>query len=260
MMRKLRESGRYTRVTVEQGMAALDALIALGYDGRAIASACNIQLTTGYNWLERRRRGETLQLGPRSCYALVTAGTPTDGCIGAAIPARKLRALARIGWSCPDIADNIKAHGGPVILPGRLNDIRRDRFQRVEVWIVAEINNAYDRLAMTPAPGGRAHNCTRNRAARNGWPSPMAWENIEDLTERPTGMRTARHDRPRGSIDPVVVERMVAGRKGDAVPTKAERGEVVRILRERGLPDAEIERLTGIAKVNERYPRTAVDA
>ena len=86
--------------------------------------------------------------------------------------------------------------------------------------VVAEV---YDRWCMT-VPEHPWAGRQRTIAHRNGWLPPLAWDDIDDVTEVPTMIRAVA--RSRSDVDPVAVERVMAG---EAVPcTPAERREVVR--------------------------------
>jgi hypothetical protein len=90
---------------------------------------------------------------------------------------RRIRALQAIGWRLGDI-DTHMGH-----LPRtnyahnlcRQNFIHRNSAEKVAV--------TYEALAMQPGPSARAVAI----AARNGWPPPLAWDDIDDPDETPTG-------------------------------------------------------------------------
>ena len=55
------------------------------------------------------------------------------------------------------------------------------------LWRAAlAIHTAYDRLSMTRPEGTRA-DTARRRARHLGWPPPLAWDDIDDPDETPTG-------------------------------------------------------------------------
>lgn len=86
---------------------------------------------------------------------------------------RRVRALSRIGWSYPVIAE----HSGVSV--DVLRDLHNNRTVGWEIW--KAIHDTYETLSGTPATTGRHHQ-TRNRATAKGWPAPLDWEgyNIDD--------------------------------------------------------------------------------
>lgn len=89
-------------------------------------------------------------------------------------PVRRLRALYAIGWSAVQIADELGVTAEAVRAR-----VRSDR--RIERDTAAQIDAVYRRLSMTPGPSTRA----RRIAERRGYAPPLAWDNIDDLDERP---------------------------------------------------------------------------
>lgn len=93
--------------------------------------------------------------------------------------ARRLRALAAMGWPSHELA-------------ARLGVSREAVQQRTrETWpaersTVGRVRDLYDALSMTPGPSERA----RRRAARLEWAPPLAWDDdtIDDPTARPVGV------------------------------------------------------------------------
>lgn len=258
---KARDTGTYRRVSVEHGLAALDAMIAKGYNGPAVASACGVNQHTAAGWVGQRKQGKTVKLGPVACYRLVRAGEPKVGRMHCWKGTRKLRALARIGWGVVELAAMMHADGltdnSSWVTVSR---VRVGHIDATEVSLLHAIDAIYSKLWMTPAASDRHHNRIREDARRAGWGSPLAWEDIEDPEETgPSGLRAhaKRHDstRHKADVDPATVHRLCAGELKGIQPTTAERRAAVAQLRAEGNSDAEIERITGIAKVNERYPR-----
>lgn len=155
---------------------------------------------------------------------------------------RRIRALQCIGWPTRVLAAEL----GYTYKDGALRTLLYDA-EFITRSRAKKIDDLYERLCMTSGPS----NITRIRATKAGYAPPMAWDNIDDPTERPRGTRRPSNIRPTlDDIDPVAVERAVSGDRIDL--TKAERFEVVARLRSMGLSLRQIEDRTGITKA-ERY-------
>lgn len=96
---------------------------------------------------------------------------------------RRIQALIAIGYRHTVLATEL----------GVSHDVIRKRSiaPKVNRDTAAAVAGLYDRLSMTVpvgrTPGERvAISRARNLAARNGWPPPLAWDNPDDHTERPT--------------------------------------------------------------------------
>jgi hypothetical protein len=256
-MRKLNDHGRYVRVSVAEGQAALDRLIEQGFTGSEIAEATGALAVTANGWVRRRKAGGTAQLGPAVCEALVKARPRhTNG--DTLIAARMLRALARIGWGCKEI-DTMMRKAGLNDTTSRVSlyRIRKGDLATARTSLLEAIAEIYRRLWMHPAPSDPWHNKSRKLAIRNRWASPLAWDDITCPDDRPQGVCRAKWDATRASadLDWTAVDRACSGEGRGLALTKAERVATVARLRERGLRDVEIERLTHIGRVAERYPR-----
>lgn len=93
---------------------------------------------------------------------------------------RRLQALCAIGYGYPTLA----AETG-------INE-RTLRHLTIRQWVYREtadrIATTYDRLCMS-RPEGQYATRTRNVATKNGWPPPLAWDDIDDENEQPTDWR-----------------------------------------------------------------------
>lgn len=257
-VRKLRHNGLYTRVPVEAGLAALDRMMRLEYDGLALASATGVNRDTCRGWMLQRRAGQHINIGPKGCLALITAKPPTAGLVGGKFVLRKLQALAVIGWSVGEVARILQREG--LTATNRtscLQNLRTAYAPRVSAELSHAVDDLYRRYATKDAPYDRSHNFVRNVARSKGWASAAAWDNINDPDDTPRGIRTGPADpsRHRDSLDELAVQRCV---DGDGVTshdlTSAERRAVVAILRRRGVLDGTITKRTGITQLD-RYPR-----
>jgi hypothetical protein len=84
---------------------------------------------------------------------------------------RRLQALAAIGWSTSEI----ERHAG--VGHGVLVQVLNNR-ARVTITKRDLVAHLYARLAYLPRQGGNAGR-VRADAVRRGWPSPLAWNDID---------------------------------------------------------------------------------
>ena len=110
---------------------------------------------------------------------------------GRAVPAlgyqRRIQALMRLGWTSQAIADAggwsnrnhvLRVLKGQKGKPTRY--LQRPTAERIEA--------VYERLSMRlPEPSPTVNRCVR-LAERNGWPPPLAWDDIDDPNEQPRGV------------------------------------------------------------------------
>lgn len=107
---------------------------------------------------------------------------------GRAVPAlgaqRRLRALMALGWSTTAIAQ----HAGLNHRNGVLRIVNGQK-GKPTTWLEKKTNDwvcaVYDQLSMQ-IPDGTYANRTRLYAQRQGWPPPLAYENIDDPQDTPT--------------------------------------------------------------------------
>lgn len=230
-----RLAGRRPRTPAAPVADHIQACIGAGMTARSVALAAGITdsivrdiLDNPDRTVRARTRDRILSVRPEH--------QPTPASL-----ARRIQALAALGWSCPVIAeignvnvDTIKAY--------RRGELPRVMREGPKVGILA----AYDALHMrAPVPADNRERGmvarTRAFAARNGWAPPLAFDNIDDLNEHPHGSTTTDPD----VIDDAAIERTLAG---DRVPlTRPERVEVIRRLAQRGLSDAEMGAVVGIS-------------
>lgn len=128
---------------------------------------------------DKQRRWELLQTGQYR-------KTPTFRAV------RRIHALQAMGWSVPQIA---RVCG---ISHRHLYNL--DRHATCYTSTFAAVDAAYRVLSMTPPPEtttGERISVVRARkhAARQGWPVPLAWTNIDDPDEQPTDWHYRPADR-----------------------------------------------------------------
>jgi hypothetical protein len=157
---------------------------------------------------------------------------------------RRIRALQALGWRFVDIDEACGRRAGSAGATWSHNLVRQDK---VHIDNARAIAAAYERMCMTLADTPQADR-TRTMAARKGWVVPLAWDDIDDPTERPrTGIERYRH---LDDVDPVAVDRAAAGDRLRL--TQAERFLVVARLRAAGWSIERIQNDTCITKP-ERY-------
>jgi len=135
--------------------------------------------------------------------AAVTPHTIIDG-IGTR---RRLQALIAMGWTCRALATRLGIH------PRQVEHLVTS--ERVLASTATRVAERY-RVLQTCQPGdhgvpSRSQNLARNIAARNNWPGPLAWDDIDDPNCQPeTGGQTTIHRRRKVTVDPADVVRLTA--------------------------------------------------
>ena len=162
--------------------AVMDDLQRLGWTQAAIASATGIPTRAIYTAVLRRSTWSTRN----ARRILAHAPWPTAGSFSALGSRRRLRALAALGWSLPELADRFDM---PAMT---LSVIRSGKTVLVHAHVAAQIRDMYDALHMTPGPSG----ITRRAAEKRGWHAPLAWDQIDEPNEMPRSGR-----RERGAFD-----------------------------------------------------------
>lgn len=153
---------------------------------------------------------------------------------------RRIRALQALGWPIPELRTRL----GYAVTGDWLIDADAVHY-RTAVFL--KVDALYRELCMTVGPS----RWTRTWAVGRGYAPPLAWDDIDDPDERP---KTGQRGRGRTDVDPVVVQRAIAG---DRLPlTTAERFAVVAALRARGMSLVRIEAHTGITKAERYIDRT----
>jgi len=93
--------------------------------------------------------------------------------------ARRLRALAAIGWGVEALGERL----GPS--KSRVGNCRIQHRATIARRSAAAVARVYDELSMVPGPCSKA----RAHALKQGWPPPLAWDDdrIDDPKARPRG-------------------------------------------------------------------------
>lgn len=158
------------------------------------------------------------------------------GLVPAVGTVRRLRALARAGWTLQLLGDELGCTWQ------RIRHLRDARTDHVNITTHIAVAGLYARLADRCGPSNRA----RQHAERQGWLGPLWWDadTIDDPTHNP---QASLFDSP--DIDTVAVERFLAGDSTIRL-TRDERLHAYRSLTARGLCKSQIAsslRLSGAA-------------
>lgn len=138
-----------------------------------------------------RRAGVLPACGP--CKAAATKDKQIRQLEGAPrrIPAlgaaRRVRALSRLGWTWREIGE----HAG--VTKQRIGEVTTQQWVTPDIH--ARIDKVFRDLAMVLPPSSRRRDLTRLIAERHGYPPPLAWDNIDDINEQPTGWEYQPPDR-----------------------------------------------------------------
>lgn len=159
--------------------------------------------------------------------------------------ARRLEALARLGWSLSTLATQL---GVSVQAVGAWR--RREKVTAATAQRVADL---YERLSMTPGPSAKA----ARAAQRAGYQPPLAWDD-EDL-DTAQGFDAYSLSAPADvELDEVLVERVAAGHP--ALACGAQRPQMAAELTRRGLSAAQIGRRLGVSTRTVERWRAAANA
>lgn len=193
------------RVPSAVAWETVDGLLHRGWTGLAIATSAGVPRRSIEGALTTlNTEGRRATFGPMIAAKLVAHGRPTDGQIGATGARRRLQGLAVQGWDLGRLSPLTGVN------ESTLAAIRSGVTERVSVRMHDAIETAADQIGMRVGESRQA----RQNADRKGWAGLLAWEDIDNPDETPVG---ALED----SIDPVVVDRLLAGNR---VPsTRAEK-------------------------------------
>ena len=187
-------------------------------------------------------------------YLAIPIPTPDTLAAGACIPAlpaqRRLRALARLGWSVQSIADRY--------------DVDRQRLDRaihgLDVLVATDqlVRRIYDDLWDNPAPETShreriSASRTRRHAETQGWAPPLAWD--DDNIDLP-GATPANTADIEPTLDEIAIAELIGGRP--CITGRAEIHEAVRRMTEAGLgAEAIAERIGVTGRTVVRYRAAA---
>jgi hypothetical protein len=173
--RKLAAAGLTSRVPSDQAWEVIDLMLSNDWSFAAIASACGITDRSAYALLDEMRAGHRRVIGAVLAGRIVCHGEPTRGHVSAIPCRRKIQALARLGHSGTDVA---RAAG---LWFTAIAAIRRGETRKVTPATASAVDKAWRLLCMTLGTDERS----RRKAEREGWPPPLAWDDIDDLASEP---------------------------------------------------------------------------
>lgn len=162
--------------------------------------------------------------------------------VNATPAARRIQALCALGYSINGQSQRLNYSkqnmyslitGEKPFITSAIDQKIRAHYAELSM-LLPPTRDRFQRAAITKA---------KKMARSNGWPPPLAWDNIDDPDEKPKGMKPARYT-PTSDLDPVKVDRILRG-DYELTATPAERREVVRRWAAEGRPLTELERLTG---------------
>lgn len=183
--------------TIDTGREHIRVLMGHGMSGKLIAEHAGVSPTTIY-WIENgKAKGTTtttealilavqpVRTAPRSTNVPITATT------------RRLRHLALMGWTAPEIA------GVAGLCVTQVLDMTREKRPTVTKETAATIERATRALMRRTPPAGRLATRARNDAARKGWVSMFAYDNLDDPDETPniTPIQESRADTRTNRLD-----------------------------------------------------------
>ena len=207
-MAKLARNGRYTRIPHEAAAEVVARLMERGWTAHAIASATGLHYRTVDSGMKRGSK-----YGPGTCRLILNHGDPTEGSVGALGTRRRLQGLALQRWDLQSIADatGIGFSTLAAIRGGATEQVRSRFYTTIRDW------TATVEMELGPSRNARLH------AIKRGWVGLLAFDDIDDPNERPTGGYLHRR---RDSVDEVTVQRLLAGQSVPSSP--AEKDEAMR--------------------------------
>lgn len=182
IQKQSRTYGPVPRIPWQQGWARFCQLLDDGWSPSAIADAAGLHPRSTLNAAETRAAGKVRRFGHHTCERLLgDLQRPMRGTLPATPSRRRLRALARLGWRLTDL------NAATGIAMSTLSVIQRGATTAILARQAAAITDAYQRLQHQDGPS----RVTADSAYRKGWAAPAAWDNPDDLTERPKGLGAA---------------------------------------------------------------------
>jgi hypothetical protein len=184
-------------VCIDRVRDHIRGLVALDLPPRSIGQAAGISRHTVIAVLDGVR--QRIHLGVAlALLGVTTHPHPNQDIVLAIGAARRLRALAAIGWPLSEQARQLH------MPPGNVSRLRTQRRITYDRW--AAVRDLFGRLAAVPGTSDAA----RADALHKGWPPPAAWppDRIDDPTAGPLA-RNAWHG---GRVDRCAVAECIAGR------------------------------------------------
>lgn len=180
-----KEAGRERTIDAAETASDVEYLAAAGMTYLDIAAAASCSKSSIYNL---RRPGATITASLAERIAAVRytrSGTAIMPALGAT---RRVRAVYTMGHTATTFAAR-SGLGLPYVselLNGRIDTVRAETHDRIDT--------AYRTLINAVARPGKGATRARRRAQAEGWAPPLAWDNIDDPDEQPTGwQRSDQH-------------------------------------------------------------------
>ncbi len=172
----------------------------------------------------------------RRTQAKILAVQPPPTTIGLQ---RRMQALNALGYSGARLAR--EAGVSSEMMCALIRRPQPNLFHRATV--ARSIVATYERLSLLPMPHGHVADLVRARAASHGYAPPLAWDDVDDSTEEPRGIREPGDDEPDAED---WVDRIVAGERPEPRLIKGPmRVQIVAMWPSTGLSINELERRTG---------------
>lgn len=223
-LQKQRRTGRFIPARSTEAWAVIDRLFAAGWTPAAVASAAGVPARAVQAALARRRAHGTHTWSQVYADRFLTMTAPAKaGYLPVLGARRRLRALARIGWSVYAIEGTMPVHVKASTMFAIRSGLNTDR---ITPAVDAAVRNAYDVLHMRPAPPGRGATAAKAKAHREGWAAPLDFDDIDDPNDVPDTTDSGL------DVDPIVVERLTAGKR--CAHTNAERLAAIERLHNAG--------------------------
>lgn len=172
-LEKLRRAGVQVldpQLTSEAGWEVLDHLTGdLRWSSAAVSSATGIPRGTISAILTESRGGRRRDLLQATVRLLIAYGEPSAGRVLACGATRRVRALARVGWSHESLAGMLGVD------PGTVRSLASGRYKTTAAVLDAGVRRVWTDLTEKIGPGWRV----ANHACRDGWAPPRAWDGLD---------------------------------------------------------------------------------
>ena len=149
--------------------------------------------------------------------AQVIAATPGHGYVPRLGATRRVRALQRLGWTMPLIAQ----HAGVKIRTVHSVVDPAQGAQLVARATHDAIETAYRALCMTPGPDAR----NRRMGERRGWAPPLAWDDVDNPDEQPDYGTPGGRDMPVDQLAAEVARLTARGLSAAQIPLQPDVSE-----------------------------------
>lgn len=231
-----RAQGRTRMTDSTRARLHVAACVGAGMSMSAIAAAAGVSpqvvsnLHKGQASIRRVNEAKLLAVKPGVTSA--ARHDVTEPFVPAIGTRRRIRALLAVGWRHSDIS-------------AAAGHLSANTLHQQGRWVTKSVHDdyaaTYRDLAFRPGPSER----TRQWAKKLGYAGPMDWDDI-DADPEPQGDAQADKSRRFEEVDPVVIERVLAGDWSlAAAANPAEREKIVAGWTARDRPLTELERRTG---------------